>query len=116
DSDDELKPNALQMVRDTFKQHPKIGMTYSGFDIINGSGKVKIADHPKAKMVPNQHTAEGQKVLRKLFVKSNPIGHFRAMRVSCLKDVGGFDESRRFATDFNMAGRMLLKHPVVKIP
>lgn len=116
DSDDELKPEALQEVYNTFKSHPEIGQTYSGFDIISGSGKVKVPNHPKAKLIPNQLTPEGQKELRKHFVKANPIGHLRAMRISCLRDIGGFDESKRFATDFNMAGRMLEEYPVIKIP
>lgn len=116
DSDDTLMPNALEEVHHYFTSHPDIGQTYSGFNIINGSGRIKHKDHPKAKKVPDQFSNEGQLALRRMFVKANPCGHLRAMRISCLKDIGGFDETRRFATDYNMAGKMMEKHKVVKIP
>lgn len=115
DSDDMLKPEALQEVYDTFVNYPDIGQTYSGFDIIDKNGRLVHPNHAKAKMVPNQLTKEGQRKLRGLFVNANPIGHLRAMRVKCLREIGGFDESKRFATDFNMAGKMLEKYPVIKI-
>jgi len=115
DSDDELKPDALCEVYNTFLSHPFIGQTYSGFDIIDKNGNVKHSNHPKAAMAPNQFTAEGQRVLRNMFIRSNPIGHFRCMRIRCVRELGGFDESRRFATDYNMAGLMLSAYPIVKI-
>lgn len=116
DSDDLLATNALAEVEKMFDAHPEIGQTYSDFNIIDGKGNLKIKAHPKAKMIPNQFTAEGQKLLRRTFLKQNPIGHFRAMRIKCLEDIGGFDESYRFSTDYNMAARMLQKYPIVKIP
>lgn len=115
DSDDELKPMALESVLCMFEEHPEIGQTYSGFDIIDKRGTTVHLNHAKARMVPNQFSKDGQRTLRKLFVSANPIGHLRAMRLSCLRDIGGFDGSKRFATDYNMAGKMLEKYPVVKI-
>lgn len=115
DSDDLLKPNALSEVLKMFSEHPEIGQTYSGFDIIKKSGKVKHPNHAKAKLIPNQFTLEGQRTLRKVFIKANPIGHLRAFRVKCLKDIGGFNTKYQYATDYNIAGRMLMKYPVVKI-
>lgn len=116
DSDDELLPIALDEVNRFFDAHPDVGQTYSGFNIINKNGKIKHKNHAKAKQVPNQLTEEGQLTLRRMFVKANPCGHLRAMRISCLKDIGGFDETRRFSTDYNMAGKMMEKHKVAKIP
>ena len=115
DSDDILLPNALQEVATMFKAHPEIGQTYSGFNIINKGGAVKHKNHAKAKLVKDQFKSEGQLALRRMFIKANPIGHFRAMRIKFVKKVGGFDETRRFSTDYNMAGKMLEKFPVVKI-
>lgn len=116
DSDDMLLPSALSDVYNIFKLHPEIGQTYSGFNIIDGKGRLKHPNHGKAREVPDQFSKEGQATLRKLFVAANPCGHLRALRMSCLNDIGGFDESKRFATDFNMAGKMMEKYPVVKIP
>lgn len=115
DSDDELMPDALAEVEKMFDAHPEIGQTYSGFHIISASGAIKHKNHPKAKLVPNQFTPEGQRTLRKMFVKANPIGHLRAFRIKCLRDIGGFNTNYQYSTDYNAAGRMLEKYPVVKI-
>lgn len=115
DSDDELMPDALVEVEKMFDAHPDIGQTYSGFHVIDGKGRIKIPDHPKAKLVPNQFTSEGQRQLRRIFVSQNPIGHLRAFRISALKEIGGFNTNYQYATDYNAAGRMLQKFPVVKI-
>jgi glycosyltransferase involved in cell wall biosynthesis len=112
DSDDELVPNALAEVEKMFDAHPEIGQTYSGFHIIDGKGGVKVKNHPKAKLVANQFTAEGQKTLRKIFLSQNPIGHMRSFRIKCL---GGFNTKYTYSTDYNAAGRMLMRYPVVKI-
>jgi glycosyltransferase involved in cell wall biosynthesis len=95
DSDDELKKQALQEAYDTFHKYTNIGQTYSGFDIINKKGATVHKNHAKARLIPNQLTEEGQKKLKKFFIAANPIGHLRAMRIRCLKDIGGFDESKR---------------------
>ena len=115
DSDDLLEPYALEEVEKMFDAHPEIGQTYSGFHIIDGKGKIKVKNHPKAKLVSNQFTPEGQLRLRKIFLSQNPIGHQRSFRIRCLKDIGGFNTNYLYATDYNAAGRMLEKYPVVKI-
>lgn len=115
DSDDELMTNAIEEIDKMFKQHIEIGQVYSGFDIIDRKGRVQVRNHPKAKLVQNQFTPEGQRILRKLFIGANPIGHIRAFRIKCLMEIGGFNTTYQYATDYNAAGRMLMKYPVVKI-
>jgi len=115
DSDDLLVNIALEEVEKMFDAHPEIGMTYSGFSIIDDNGKYKVKDHPKARYVPNQFTPAGQMILRKIFITQNPIGHQRSFRISCLRAVGGFNTNYQYATDYNAAGRILEKFPVVKI-
>lgn len=115
DSDDMLVPFALEEVEKMFDAHPEIGQTYSGFSIIDGRGNIIVKDHPKARMVPNQFTEQGQKNLRQIFITQNPIGHMRCFRIKCLRDIGGFNTNYQFATDYNAAGRMLEKYPVAKI-
>ena len=115
DSDDMLTIDALSEVEKMFDAHPEIGQTYSGFSIIDGKGNVKVKNHPKARLVPNQFTADGQKQLRKIFLSQNPIGHQRSFRIKCLNDIGGFNTSYQYATDYNIAGRILMKYPIVKI-
>jgi len=115
DSDDMLVPTALSEVEKMFDAHPEIGQTYSGFSIINGKGQITVSNHAKARLIPNQFTPEGQKELRRVFIKQNPIGHMRCFRIKCLKDIGGFNTNYQYATDYNAAGRMLMKYPVVKI-
>jgi glycosyltransferase involved in cell wall biosynthesis len=115
DSDDMLTPDALFEVEKMFDSHPEIGQTYSGFDIIDGNGKTKVKNHPKARLVQDQFSVAGQKQLRSIFISQNPIGHLRAFRIKCLRDIGGFNTNYEYATDYNAAGRMLEKYPVVKI-
>jgi len=115
DSDDLLIPSALEEVEQMFNAHPKVGMTYSGFHIIDGKGRIKVKNHPKAKLVPNQFSEEGQKILRRIFLAQNPIGHQRSFRISHLRNIGGFNTNYQYATDYNAAGRMLEKHWVAKI-
>jgi glycosyltransferase involved in cell wall biosynthesis len=117
DSDDMLYAEALEKINQYFNKYPEIGMTYSNFSIIGSSpkNKVKIYSHPKAREAPNQFTTDGQKVLRKMQISGNVVGHMRALRISCLKDIGGFDETYKYSTDYNMACAMLQKYSVVKI-
>lgn len=115
DSDDMLTSNALTEVYNMFEAHPEIGQTYSGFHIVDGKGNIKVKNHPKAKLVPNQFTPEGQDRLRRIFISQNPIGHQRSFRIKCLREIGGFNTKYKYATDYNAAGRMLEKYPVVKI-
>jgi glycosyltransferase involved in cell wall biosynthesis len=115
DSDDMLVPIALEEVKKMFDVHPEIGQIYSGFHIVDGKGNIKVKNHPKAKMAPNQFTEEGQKWLRRVFLAQNPIGHIRGFRIKCLRDIGGFNTNYQYSTDYNAAGRMLQKYPVVKI-
>lgn len=115
DSDDMLTNEALYEVEQMFDTHQEIGQTYSGFSIIDGRGNVRVKDHAKARLISNQFTPEGQKELRRVFLAQNPIGHQRSFRIKCLKDIGGFNTTYQYATDYNAAGRMLEKYPVVKI-
>lgn len=117
DSDDMLAPIALEKVYDMFNRYPELGMTYSNFNVIGPApkNKIKHKSHPKAKLAPNQFTAGGQRLLRAMQISGNVIGHLRALRISCLNDIGGFDESYKYSTDFNMACKMLESHVVAKI-
>jgi GT2 family glycosyltransferase len=115
DSDDTITTNALAEVRKAFDLNPNIGAAYSGFNVIDRKGQIKIANHPKAKLIPNQLTEEGQKTLRKVFIGHNPCGHIRSFRIKCLQDLGGFDERYTYATDYSIFGRVLSKYPVIKI-
>lgn len=116
DSDDKLGTFALEETEKAFAKYPEIGQIYSDFNVIDKKGNIKIKAHGKAAMVPNQFTKEGQIALRRVFLRDNPIGHLRSMRIDCLEKIGGFDESKRFATDYNMAAKMLEKFPIIKLP
>lgn len=117
DSDDMLAPIALEKIYKMFGVHPELGMTYSNFNIIGAAprNKLKHKSHPKAKLVAGQFTPEGQRILRNVQISGNAIGHMRALSIKCLKDIGGFDESYKYSTDFNMACRMIERYPVAKI-
>lgn len=119
DADDLLSNIALDEVEKKFRIGVDIGQTYSDFNIISASGITKIKAHPKAKQVDPkiELTDRGQAILRLFECRFNSIGHLRAMRISSLNDIGGFDESYKYATDVNMACKMLSsKYKVAKIP
>lgn len=116
DSDDTLTPNALSEVYNMYLQHPEIGGTYSGFCLMRSNGKPIVKNHPKARYFPDQFTEEGQKKLRRIFLKENPCGHLRTYSVQALKAIGGFNERYQFATDYNVFGRLMgAGYKVVKI-
>jgi glycosyltransferase involved in cell wall biosynthesis len=114
ESDDILPMEALLEVHKMFTEHPEIGETYSDFSIIDKDERLLFRAHPKAVLVPNLFTAEGQKKLRRIF-NHNPIGHQRSYSIVALRDIGGFDSNYEWANDIDVAARMLTKYPVVKI-
>jgi len=119
DSDDMLMSNALVEIENKFRSNSLIGQIYSDFNIININGKIKHKRHPKAKQVDPriELTEDGQKILRIWEIKFNVIGHIRAMRIEALRSIGGFDECYKYATDVNMACKMLTSsYMVAKIP
>lgn len=119
DADDMMTSIALNEVARKFDSNPQIGHTYSDFNIINAAGGLKVHAHPKAKQVSPkiELTDEGQRLLRAWELRFNCIGHLRAMRISSLRAIGGFDETWEYATDVNMACKMLSsKFKVAKIP
>ena len=119
DADDMIANIALDEVDRKFKSNAKIGHTYSDFNIITSSGSLKTRAHPKAKQVDPkiELTDQGQRILRAWEIRFNVVGHLRALRISHLYDIGGFDESYKYATDVNMACRSLSsKYMVAKIP
>ena len=118
DSDDVLTPFALEEVDKAFID-PRLIQTYSDFDIIDAQGRIKLHAHPKAKQVDPaiELTEAGQRLLRVYETNYNSIGHLRALRIPYLCEIGGFDETYRYATDVNMACRSLSsKYMVRKIP
>jgi hypothetical protein len=52
---------ATDGVEKMYDVHPEIGMTYSGFNIVDGQDNTKVKNHPKARLIKNQFTAEGQR-------------------------------------------------------
>lgn len=115
DDDDELYPKALVKVSNFYDAHKFLGGAYSGFSIINDYGQVKVANHGKAKLVPDQFTPAGQVRLRRIFLVANPCGHFRTYKVSALREIGGFPLDREYATDYAIFGKLMEKYTVAKL-
>lgn len=117
DSDDILVPVALEKVEQTYRDHPHIGGTYSGFNIIDRKGRITVKNHAKARYVPNQLTEEGQRKLRKFFLVGNACSHLRTYSIDALKDIGGFNTDYTYATDYNIFGRLFLGgYMILRIP
>ncbi|OYT16620.1 MAG: hypothetical protein B7C24_06815 [Bacteroidetes bacterium 4572_77] len=112
DADDMLLPGAVHEGIKYFEttRQKDIGHISSHFYIIDASGKV-INKRPRIypKLISKSNWRHAQ-------VTNNLFGHFRVMRIDCLNDVGGFDEQFKYATDYNMACRMLDKYNVAIHP
>lgn len=119
DADDLICSNAAGLVVEKFKANDLLGQTFSHFGIIDAKGNIKARAHPKSALVniSNENSIEGQKQLRRAHIRYNCIGHLRALRISSLVEIGGFDERWKYATDVNMACKMLSSRFVIeKIP
>lgn len=112
DGDDMLVPQSIHNTFLYFEKTKKknVGHLSTHFYIINAANQVI---NKKPRSFPRYSIKEDW---RRAQVTNNLFGHFRVMRIDCLNDVGGFDEKFEFATDYNMACRMLDKYNVDILP
>jgi len=111
DGDDMLMPRSVKSAY-TFINAAKdnVGHISTQFFIIDAKGRV-VNKNPRS--FPRfRRRIDWQRAQ----VTNNLFGHFRVMKIDCLNDVGGFDERFEFATDYNMACRMLDKYNVDILP
>ena len=112
DADDMLVPTAIEEMLKHFDRikNTNIGHVSSYFSIINGDGSVK---HKLGRSFP---TLVLRKDWKRAQASNNLFGHFRVMRIDLLNKIGGFDETYKYATDYNMSCRMLDAYNVGVLP
>ena len=112
DADDMLVPSAINDMIKHFNKlkNTKVGHVSSYFSIINGEGAVKHAIGRSFPILSNRQEWKHAQAGNNLF------GHFRVMRIDLLNKIGGFDESFKYATDYNMSCRMLDQYDVGVYP
>jgi glycosyltransferase involved in cell wall biosynthesis len=111
DADDMLASTAVEEMFQYFKRRPEnIGHISSYFSIIDAKNNII---HKVGRSFPKLQT---QAQWRAAQLTNNLFGHFRVMRIKCLNKIGGFDEQFEFATDYNMACKMLDRYNVDVFP
>ena len=125
DHDDELTPNALQLIHDAFQENPDAGFVYSDWCEILPSGE-------SGRYPPGWAFGYGSEYWSQeygLWVMSSPplnrttVGHIvsapnhvRAWRASTYRELGGHDASLEVADDYELFVRTFLKTQCVHIP
>jgi glycosyltransferase involved in cell wall biosynthesis len=93
DADDISLPERLELQAQFLDSHPQIGALYTAVEFISDKGIVLGEDHP-----PEDHES-----LKALLLVNNFMHHSSLMtRLSLIKAVGGYDETKRYAEDYDL--------------
>ncbi len=118
-SDDAFFPEKLEVQLKVFKEHPNLGIVFSYPQLIDAEGR-EIKEGPEAQwaIVPFETKEE---IFPALFERDFLSAPSALIRMDCLKKVGGFDESLKYAQDYDLWMRILkffdirlIKKPLVK--
>ena len=111
DSDDAWLPDKLERQMKIFEQFPETGLVYSQAYRIDYQGNFKDTGEPFGKpTIADRATFEG-------LWRDNPIPTPTAIfRRACVEQVGGFNESLKALSDWELWIRISAKWPVVFIP
>ena len=95
DSDDLLAPTALKETAAVLDGHPETGLVYTDYLDLDADGKVKGYGHRCR--IPYS---------RKRLLVDFMVFHFRLLRRSVFDQVGGIDESCKYAEDYDLCLRL----------
>jgi len=107
DSDDISYPDRLKMQVEFLDKNPNCALVGTWSDIIDGSGKImRTVKYPTS-----------SNDVKKVLIRYNPFFHSSAMfRKSAVNAVGPYDESWRFAQDYELWLRIAEKYDIANIP
>ena len=107
DADDICEPARLQKQVDFLKNHPEIGICGTWVKMIDADGT----------FIKNYDLPTENKDIRKMLLLHNPLIHPSVMfRRKIYSDIGGYDESFRFAQDYEYWTRILAKYQAANLP
>lgn len=105
DADDILAAHAVEIVVGEAERHPSASIVYSDYEFLDESGNV-------TRKIRNPDPTDPIELLMRLHDRLGqpdnflPFGHVRLYRRSSLLAAGGFDESYRYAEDFELMLRL----------
>lgn len=110
DSDDAWLPSKLEHQMQRFEEFPSAGLVYSQAYIIDSEGALKD-EEPLGKAISDSQHAY------KDLLRDNCIPVLTAVfKRTCIEEVGGFNESLRALSDWDLWIRIADKWPVVFVP
>lgn len=113
--DDLMLPDNLARKVDLLRRHPRVGLVYSRFHVIDERGKVIQANTNKGHGPERESDAiePGQVFLRRMlegFCEVNPVS--AVFRRECWEKLGGFDESLKYVDDYDYWMRIAVYYDV----
>ena len=112
---DTLDSTGTEDITQMFDSNVLIGGIYSGFRIIDPNFLVINKNAKSSVFIKEQFSLEGQDLLKKIFLTSNPFLHVNAFRIEYLQALGGFNEKFFDWAEYYTYGAMLDKRMVVRI-
>lgn len=105
DSDDRLHPDALRQTVAHLDRRPKIGLVYTRYRVMDERGNPGlVGTRCRISYDPNRLLLDFM------------VYHFRLFRRRWFEHVGGFDESYRYAQDYEFCLRMSEVTPIRQVP
>lgn len=111
--DDIMRKDCIEKVISFHRDHPEIGFSYSGVELIDGSGRIIPLD-----FIDNTPTVISKELHARIaFYTGSIAGNISNVAISkkALLEVGVFDEKMKIAADFDMWVRLAEHHPVGRI-
>jgi glycosyltransferase involved in cell wall biosynthesis len=118
DSDDRLKPDAVQKILDVFNTDPKIGMVIGSYEVWEKDNQGNINKVESIPVVTHDEWTEENG--RNNLLRINGAGAPRSIPIQVIKDIGYFginDEpfARNYGEDYEMVLKISEKHRIGRV-
>ncbi len=118
DSDDRLKPDAVQKILDVFESDPKIGIVIGSYEVWEKDNTGNISKVDNIPVVTHDEWTEENG--RNNLLRINGAGAPRSIPIQVIKDIGYFginDEpfARNYGEDYEMVLKISEKHRVGRV-
>ena len=108
-SDDVWEPGKLARQWEAIEAHPEARFVYTDYSIIDREGRLmRRTSHP----VPTGRKRQRLALLRGCFINGGSV----LLRRAVFQEVGGFDETNRYAPDYDYWLRVTEKYEALRVP
>jgi len=116
DSDDLVLPDALRKLVAKLKSDPRVGQVHCHFFEIDEQGQATREAFRARRKRLLQSRPPDMDYKRELLVRGTVTNHLRTYRKEVFTEVGLFNESLRFAEDYEMALRIVDRYTIKLVP